>query len=95
MLRFWACNKAITTKSHKSWLPNKAILWGHKSNGSCEGILVSQQDYEFFVHFVNMHPVAFTDTYEMKIKRVKGCIFDYWSLYDFQIQKGRLCTAYS
>ncbi len=92
--KFYACNKAVTVQSDKSWWSGYRVLWGHKNTGECEGLIVSQADYYNFLAFVNINRVnEFNKTYQMDISRIKNCFGDYWTLSNFAIYEGRYCPA--
>jgi hypothetical protein len=91
--KFFACNKAVTLRSDKSWWDGYNILWGHKNTEKCEGILVSRNDYDNFLIFANQNDIGYDKTYQMDITRIKNCFGDYWSLSNFAIYDGRYCPA--
>lgn len=90
--KFYACNKAVTILSDKTWWSGYKILWGHRNIGDCEGLLIPQADYNNFLTFAARNAVnVFDKTYQMDITRIKSCFGDYWTLSNFAAYEGRYC----
>ncbi len=93
-MRFFACNKSVTLKSHKTWWPGYCVVWGHVNGASqCEFIYVTEQDYDAYVAYVNQNPTPYTETYEMNALKTEGLIGHYYRVSDFTPHKGRFCVA--
>lgn len=58
---FWSCNK--TFRSRYTWWPGCSFVWGHTGNNTeCQGIVVSQKDYDNLMKFANLNRIQRPDT---------------------------------